>query len=72
MLFVHEKRGRKIFLPLYTTTIDKEPKNRVKSRNRKTKKTPAITGKTEVAHFVAGAEGLEPSTNGFGDHYSTN
>ena len=26
-------------------------------------------------HFnmkLAGAEGLEPSTNGFGDHYSTN
>ena len=22
--------------------------------------------------FLAGAEGLEPSTNGFGDHYSTN
>ena len=21
--------------------------------------------------FVAGAEGIEPSTNGFGDHYST-
>ena len=25
MPFVHEKRGRKFFLPLYTTTIDKEP-----------------------------------------------
>ena len=25
-----------------------------------------------VVHSLAGAEGLEPSTNGFGDHYSTN
>ena len=38
----------------------------------KTKKTPAVIGTTEVAHFVAGAVGLEPTTNGFGDHYSTN
>ncbi len=25
-----------------------------------------------VLLLIAGAEGLEPSTNGFGDHYSTN
>lgn len=35
------------------------------------KKTAYPFGNT-VAHSVAGAEGLEPSTNGFGDRYSTN
>ncbi len=39
---------------------------------KKQKKTPAVTGTTGVAHNVAGAVGLEPTTNGFGDHYSTN
>lgn len=35
------------------------------------KKTANPNGNA-VAHFLAGAEGLEPSTNGFGDRYSTN
>ena len=34
-------------------------------------KKTAIPNEDAVAHFLAGAEGLEPSTNGFGDHYST-
>ena len=37
----------------------------------KHKKAP-FSAENEVAHSMAGAEGLEPSTNGFGDHYSTN
>ena len=38
----------------------------------KTEKTRAVTGTERVVDFVAGAVGLEPTTNGFGDHYSTN
>ncbi len=34
----------------------------------KNKKTVSIS----LTIFVAGAVGLEPTTNGFGDHYSTN
>ena len=37
-----------------------------------TEKTRAVTGTERVVDFVAGAVGLEPTTNGFGDHYSTN
>ena len=29
-------------------------------------------GKPKLADFLAGAEGLEPTTHGFGDQYSTN
>ena len=36
------------------------------------KKTPAVFETEEVSYCVAGAAGLEPATNGFGDHYSTN
>ena len=40
--------------------------------SEKQEKTRTVTGTERVAHFVAGAVGLEPTTNGFGDHYSTN
>lgn len=38
----------------------------------KEEKTRAVTGTERVVDLLAGAVGLEPTTNGFGDHYSTN
>jgi hypothetical protein len=35
-------------------------------------KTAAIDHSATSPQFLAGREGLEPSTNGFGDRYSTN
>lgn len=43
-------------------------KNALVSENKKHLETIRFQG----VDFVAGAEGVEPSTNGFGDRYSTN
>lgn len=39
---------------------------------RTTKKEPSALSKFLKYFFVAGPEGIEPSTDGFGDHHSTN
>ena len=45
--------------------------NKIKG-SLKTETTRAVTGTERVVDWLAGAVGLEPTTNGFGDHYSTN
>ncbi len=43
-----------------------------KEAAKKNRKPPPLLEQGEVVYFMAGAVGLEPTTNGFGDHYSTN
>ncbi len=59
-------RSFKIYLLVNGTTLVKTTKD----KRLNTKEDNLV--KNLVTEFVAGATGLEPATNGFGDRYSTN
>ena len=77
-IFPDKKKGKQK-KPVQTTdgtgcTLDgfgSQKPSKIKG-SEKQEKTRVVTGTTRVAHSLAGAVGLEPTTNGFGDHYSTN
>ena len=60
----------------FLTTFNREKyrQSRINQENKDTKKALKTLNKSAFSRLfvMAGAEGLEPTTHGFGDQYSTN